>query len=236
MEKQTRTIAYVRVSTAKQADHGVSLETQQEKVRAYASLYDLELVDVAVEAAASAKTLDRPVLSEVLGRLARGEVDALLVVKLDRLTRSVTDLGTLIERCNRQGWALLSVSEQIDTRTAAGRLVLNVLASVSQWEREAIGERTAEALRHKRSRGEFTGGEPPYGWQLGTDGVHLEPNDGERAVIDAARELRAAGLSLRKVGAALVERGALPRRGTAWNPKTVRSLICSQVLQSGAGR
>jgi DNA invertase Pin-like site-specific DNA recombinase len=158
---RTRTVAYLRVSTDKQADRGVSLDAQRAKVAAYAELYDLELVEVVVDASASAKTLDRPGLARALGMLRKGgEADALLVVKLDRLTRSVRDLGELVERHFAPGKAaLLSVGEQIDTRSAAGRLVLNVLASVSQWEREAIGERTAAAMQHKAACGEFTGGE-----------------------------------------------------------------------------
>src|ERR1700722_6247794 len=94
----TRTIAYLRVSTDKQADRGVSLDAQRAKVEAYASLYDLELVEVIVDAGASAKTLDRPGLSKALGMLKTGQADALLVVKLDRLTRSVRDLCELVER------------------------------------------------------------------------------------------------------------------------------------------
>jgi len=139
----TRTIVYCRVSLDKMAEKGVSLAAQQAKARAYAELYDLHVVDTIIDAGASAKTLARPGLERALGLLKTGKADALLVVKLDRLTRSVSDLGKLVEGYFGTGkWALLSVSEQIDTRSAAGRLVLNVLASVSQWEREAIGERT----------------------------------------------------------------------------------------------
>jgi DNA invertase Pin-like site-specific DNA recombinase len=87
------------------------------------------------------------------------------------------DLGKLVERYFGTGkWALLSVSEQIDTRSAAGRLVLNVLASVSQWEREAIGERTSAALKHKAAQGEYIGGDVPYGYRLAADGERLEPH------------------------------------------------------------
>jgi DNA invertase Pin-like site-specific DNA recombinase len=136
----TRTIAYLRVSTEKQADRGVSLDAQRAKVAAYAELYDLELVGTIIDAGESAKSLDRPGLQRALGMLKDGAAEALLVVKLDRLTRSVVNLGTLVDRYFAPGKAaLLSVGEQIDTRSAAGRLVLNVLASVSQWEREAIG-------------------------------------------------------------------------------------------------
>src|SRR5271155_4647643 len=127
----TRTIAYLRVSTDKQADRGISLDAQRAKAHAYAQLYDLDLVEVIVDAGASAKTLDRPGLQRALAMLRDGNADAILVAKLDRLTRSVVHLGELVEDYFAAGkWALLSVGEQIDTRSAAGRLVLNILASV----------------------------------------------------------------------------------------------------------
>ena len=129
---------------------------------AYAQLYDLEVSEVIVDTGESAKSLDRPGLQRALAMLKAGEADALLVVKLDRLTRSVRDLGHLVEKYFAPGKAaLLSVGEQIDTRSAAGRLVLNVLASVSQWEREAIGERTATAMQHKASQGDTPGDRRP---------------------------------------------------------------------------
>ena len=152
---------YIRVSTEKQADHGVSLEAQQEKLTAYAKLYELELVDIIVDAGASAKTLKRSGLQQALTMLPSGKADALLVTKLDFLTRSVKDLGILLERYFNR-YALMSVADQVDTSTAAGRLVLNVLMSVAQWEREAISERTTEALSHKRARGGKLGGACPY--------------------------------------------------------------------------
>ena len=225
----TKTVAYLRVSTDKQAEQGVSLAAQRAKVEAYAALYDLELVDGAGAAGVWAKSRDRPALAAALASLVAGEAEALLVVKLDRLTRSVVDLGQLVDRCNREGWALLSVSEQVDTRTAAGRMVLNILATISQWERETIGERTAAALAHKASVNEYTGGEPPYGWQLAADGVHLEPHQGEQKVIHLAGELRSTGLSLRKVGDRLEDKGLLPRKGKGWHAKTVRGLLAAKV-------
>lgn len=173
----TRAIGYIRVSTDKQADHGISLDAQRAKVEAYASLYDLNLVEVIVDAGASTKTLDRPRLQKALALLKSGKADALIVVKLDRLTRSVADLGTLVEK-HFQKAALLSVAEQIDTRSAAGRLVLNVLASVAQWEREAIGERTSAAMQHLKSQGKRVG-HIPFDSCLAADGVHLEQDTTE---------------------------------------------------------
>ncbi len=224
----TRTVAYLRVSTDKQADKGVSLEAQREKVEAYAKLYDLELVDVIVDPGQSAKTLDRPGLQKALGMLKARQADALLVVKLDRLTRSVRDLGDLLERHFAPGKSdLLAVDMQIDTRTPGGRMMLNILASVSQWEREIIGERTATAMQHKRSRGEFTGGKAPYGFRLGDDGEHLAEVAEEQAVIAEARRLHAAGLTLREVAAGLEEKGARTRAGRAFAPMQVRRMVAA---------
>src|SRR5215472_10094537 len=96
---------------------------------------------------------------------ARQNEGPFIVAKLDRLTRSVRDLADLLERFERRDVALMSVSESLDTRSAAGRLVMNVLMSVAQWEREAIGERTREALRHKQAQGQRVGN-VPYGFML----------------------------------------------------------------------
>jgi len=227
----TRAVAYVRVSTDKQVEHGLSLGAQQAKLMAYATLYELDLVAMEVDAGVSAKTLRRPALQQALGALKAGNAEALLVVKLDRLTRSMRDLGMLVETYYLAGeWSLMSVSQQIDTRTGAGRMVLNILASVSEWERETIGEHTAETMAYKRQQREYTGGEPPYGWQLATDGVHLDPHTAEQAIVREALELKAVGLSLRNIGERLAARGLLPRLGRAWNPKTVRDLLQAEVV------
>ncbi len=215
----------MRVSTDKQAEHGVSLDAQVAKIQAYAALYDLDIVATEVDAGLSACSLERPALTRALAAMKSGRADGLIVVKLDRLTRSVRDLGALVDGYFAgERFALISVSENVDTRTAAGRLVLNVLGAVSQWEREAIGERTSAAMQHKRACGEYTGGHAPYGYALDATGA-LVPSDVEQAIIAAARDLEAAGMSLRAIGAALEARGLLPRSGGQWHAKTVRGLI-----------
>jgi len=222
----TRAIAYLRVSTDKQADHGVSLAAQRAKCEAYAGLYDLELVEVIEDAGGSAKTLQRDGLQRALALLDAGTADALVVAKLDRLTRSTRDLGTLLDRYFSKRCDLLSVSEQVDTRSAGGRLVLNVLMSVAQWEREAIGERTSTALQYKRTRGERVGA-IPYGSQLAADGVHLLPHEGEQQVITAVRELRAAGLSLRAIASELSTRGLYTRKGRTFAATQVNRMLAA---------
>ena len=224
----TRAIAYVRVSTEKQADHGVSLEAQQKKIFSYADVYELELIDTVVDAGVSAKSLDRPGLKRALEMLKRGDAEALVVVKLDRLTRSVADLGVLVEQ-HFQKAALMSVSEQIDTRSAAGRLVLNVLGSVCQWEREAIGERTSAAMKHKQEKGEFIGGIPPYGFSVADDGVTLVEVESEQAVIRAAKTYKQENprISLRAISAHLEDAGHRTRKGRPFASEQVRRMLAA---------
>ena len=148
------------------------------------------------------------------------------MVKLDRLTRSVRDLGELVERYFAAGrWSLMSIGETIDTRSAAGRLVLNVLASVAQWERETAGERTSAAMKHKAAQREFTGGQAPYGYTLAPDGVHLVEEPAEQELLRVARELRQAGSSLRAIAIELDQRGLKSRRGKTFAPSQIRCLL-----------
>ena len=220
-----KTVALIRVSTTDQSDNGHSLAAQREKVELYARLHGLELVAVVEEAGASAKTIDRPGLARALAMLDNGEAVALLVPKLDRLTRSVGDLGRLIDGYFAEGKraALLSVADSIDTRSAAGRLVLNVLASVSQWEREAIGERTRDTMRSMRAAGKVIA-RPTFGFD-DVDGRLVE-NAAEQAVIARMKAMRAAGTSFQANADRLTGEGVATKRGAAmWSAMTVKKVI-----------
>ena len=99
-------------------------------------------------------------MTRLLSLVDAGQIDMVIIAKLDRLTRSVADLAELLKRFEKQRVSLVSVADSLDTSSAAGRLVLNIMVSVSQWEREAIGERTRDAMRHKRASGERVGTVP----------------------------------------------------------------------------
>jgi site-specific DNA recombinase len=148
-----------------------------------------------------------------------------VIAKLDRLTRSVRDLADLLERFDRNDVALMSVSESLeeaqrrlavlektlrdlrgDTRSAAGRLVLNVMMSVAQWEREAVGERTREAMRHKKAAGQRVG-TIEYGYQLASCGQLLEPCDSEQRTIQTVRTMRDDGRSFQAIADTLNDSG-----------------------------
>ena len=159
-----RVIGYTRVSTEEQSRSALSLESQETKIRAYCPIYDLDLVRIVSDPGCSGKDLDRPGMAEVLAALRRrkGGIDGVVIVKLDRLTRSIGDWDDLIREFfqPRAGKRLFSVGDSIDTGTAAGELVLNVLMAVAQWERKAIAERTSDALQAKIRRGERCGRDP----------------------------------------------------------------------------
>lgn len=220
-----RVIGYTRVSTEDQSSNGVSLDAQREKLTAYCALYGLELVEVIEDAGASGKSLNRPGMIRALEMLRRGQVDGLVVAKLDRLTRNVGDFADLIEHyfSERAGRSLFSVADQVDTRTAGGRLVLNILISVAGWEREAISERTATALRHKKSRSEVYG-PTPLGYARTSDDRLVEIAD-ELATVRRVHELRAGGLSLAKIAAVLKQEGRATKNGGTWHPVTVQKIL-----------
>src|SRR5260370_18244569 len=150
-------IGYCRVSTVRQSEKGISLDAQVEKVRAMAGVHGAELVDVVQDCGESAKTLNRPGIQRVLKLVHERQVRAVIVAKLDRLTRSVKDLCELLELFERRGVALISVAESLDTGSASGRLGINTIAAASQWDPKATAERTRDAMRHKRSHGDPSG-------------------------------------------------------------------------------
>lgn len=224
-----RATGYARVSTDKQAERGVSLEAQVEKIRAMAVVHSAELIDTIVDGGESAKSLQRPGMERLLAMVDRREIDAVIVAKLDRLTRSVKDLCTLLERFERRGVTLISVAESLDTGSAAGRLVLNIMTAVSQWEREAIGERTRDAMSHKKRNGERVGN-IAYGYRLAADEEHVEPDPAEQATLAEIRQLRAQGATLRGIAAALNDRLYRTRRGTPWRLESVARVVKPDVL------
>lgn len=217
-----KVIGYIRVSTDEQAQGGVSLEAQRAKLEQYAELYDLDLVEVVVDAGVSAKNLHRDGLKVALAALVAGQAAGLLVAKLDRLTRSVRDLSDLLEKYFGTKYALLSVAEKVDTSSAAGRMILNIMATVSQWEREVIGERTSAALQHKIAQGQHVGS-PALGFKM-TDG-QLAADQAELVVIERIQGLRADGLTLQAIADLLNGENIPTKRGGKWHPSTITYIL-----------
>jgi site-specific DNA recombinase len=223
---------YARCSTEDQVRHGVTLPAQVERLQAYcAAMRPGEEVRVMVDEGVSAKSLERPALKALLADVRRGLVQTVVTLKLDRLTRSVRDLADLLDLFEKQGVALCSLTESLDTSTASGRLMLNLLVSVSQWEREAIAERTSFALTHKRRNG-VVYGPVPFGYRR--EGPKLVCCDEQQAVLTRIRAMRGDGLSIRKVCEWLKVNGIKTPRGCSkWFPNTLHQLLSSKAVEVG---
>ena len=219
-----RVLGYIRVSTEEQANSGLSLESQRQKLQQYCDLHDHDLVDIVEDAGESAKNLNRPGMKQVIKAIDNKSVDVVLVVKLDRLTRSTRDLGDLLDRFGRRGVDLAAVSESLDTSTAAGRMVVNMIGVVAQWEREAIGERTSAALQAKRQRGERYSGRSPYGWQY-VDGRMVENNDEQQTICLVESMVSNEKLSLRAISSRLADRGIINRSGKPFAASSIKRII-----------
>jgi site-specific DNA recombinase len=217
-------VGYARVSTDEQAREGQSLGAQRARIMAAAAIHGLTLSEVLVEAGESGKSLIRPQLGLLLDRVRAGQVGVVVVTKLDRLTRRTRDLLELVEDVFKpHGVELVSLSEQLDTRTPAGVLMLTVLGALAQMEREQIGERTRSALRYKRDRGERLG-TTPLGYRTTVPGAPMVPHLAEVVAIRLILRRRRAGLSFGRIAAELTAAGHRTKRGGRWHSSTVHAI------------
>lgn len=225
-------VGYIRVSTNEQADSGLGLEAQRQKIRAQCEANGWNLLRLHEDAGVTAKHLDRPALRAALDDLRPGRV--LVVLKLDRLTRSVRDLGELTELIEEAGADWASVTEKFDTTTASGRLILGIMVQLSQWEREVISERTTDALAVRKSQG-LRLGTTPLGYRTVEDALgvkHVEEVEEEMKAVRLARELRGGGLSLRRIAALLDEAGFKTKRGGKWEAMTVQKILKTRYIET----
>ena len=219
-----KAIAYLRVSTEDQKQNGISIAAQEERIRQYAGLYGHELIEIISDAGLSAKNLHRPGIQRIIDLMTRREIGAVIVSKLDRLTRSVRDLADIIDLSNRTEVALISVAEHIDTGSAAGRMVVNMIGVISQWEREAIGERTSAALQYKKHTGQVYNAHALYGYENRENGELVEcPN--EQQIILIILHLREQRYSFKAIADELNARGIETRSGNPWGSEQIRRIV-----------
>lgn len=206
-------IGYVRCSSTEQAESGLGIDAQRTAIQREAERRGVA-VHFIEDRGASGKDLKRQGMQTALGMLRRGEAHTLIAAKLDRLSRSVFDFADLMRRADAEGWAAVALDLGVDTATPNGRLVANVMASVAEWERERIGERTRDALRAARERGVRLGG--------------------PRLVSDELRQrvvsMRAEGSTLQGIADRLNAEGIATGRGGAWRRGTVHALLRSAQL------
>jgi len=192
-------IGYIRVSTEEQANEGVSLDNQRHKIEAYCDIYNHELVEIIEDAGQSAKNTNREGFQRLLSLTSsrRPGIDGLIIYKLDRMFRNAEEALRHSSLWDKRNIALISVQEQLDTKSAMGRFFFTLLAAVGEMERNVISERTADALAHKKKNGHKLGGDMPFGFDLeNSNGIKkLKPNPTEQDAIRLARMLRKQGMT-----------------------------------------
>lgn len=204
-------IGYVRVSTSMQAEDGQSLDAQRAKIEAWCALNDYDLKAVHVDAGISGKRMkNRPALQAALADCGKG--DALVVYSLSRLSRSIRDTMDISDYLSKTGSDLVSLSEKIDTTSAAGKMVFRMLSVMAQFESDQISERVIMGMQHKKAQGGRVG-TIPFGKKLDADNDTLIDDEDEMLIVAAIHHYREAGLSLRAIVTRLEEQGFKARSG-----------------------
>ena len=195
MTKPTiRCAAYTRKSTEEGLDKDFnSLDAQRESAEAFIASQKNEgwvcLPDKYDDGGYTGGNMDRPAVKRLLADVEAGKVDCIVVYKVDRLSRSLMDFSRIIETLDRHNVSFVSVTQQFNTATSMGRLVLNVLLSFAQFEREIIAERTRDKMSAARRKGKWTGGRPMLGYDVDPKGGRLLVNEDEAARVRAIFDL-----------------------------------------------
>ncbi len=209
MSRAEAVVGYARVSRG--AGAGGSLEAQRAAIVAECERRGWQLVRVEEDMPGGGQG-DRPGLTRVLSALSAGEAQAVVVARLDRLARSVSDAAQLLERAKREGWNLVALDLGLDLSTAAGKRVANQFVFVAQWKRRLLSERTRDALARTRAQGV----------KLGT------PRTTPAPAVAKITKLRAQGLNLQAIADELNRlRVPTTRGGSKWRPSSVRSVLVS---------
>jgi site-specific DNA recombinase len=230
-----RLVGYARVSTETQADRGVSLDAQEERLRAYAKATGAEVVSVERETASGRLPPERrPVLTRVLTRIRAGEVDGLLVLRLDRASRRLRHAIDLLDESARRNWRFVSVEQHLDTGSAMGRFTASLLASLAALEAETISERTRGGLVQVAREGRARSRWLPYGWRSASGGIEAR-GDRRRLVLHAGEQktlrrmlaLARSGLGPLRIANRLNHGNVASRSGRAWTVGSVRAILAT---------
>lgn len=206
-----RVVGYTCVSTDEQASSGLGLKAQRTLIEAECERRGWELVQVFEDAGASGKAVSgRPALAKALGAVRGGDAGALVVAKLDRLSRSLLDFASLMEDARKEGWALVILDLGVDTTTPSGEMIANVMATFAQFERRLIGQRTKDALAVKKREGVKLG----------------RPVTVDEAIAKRIARERRRGRSLREIADRLNMEGVSTAHGGGkWHASTVKAVL-----------
>ena len=223
---QMRCAIYTRKSTEDGLEQEFnSLDAQREAGEAYIASQKSEgwvcLPDRYDDGGFTGGNMDRPALQRLLADIEAGGVDAIVVYKVDRLSRSLIDFSKIMDVLERRSVSFVSVTQQFNTSTSMGRLMLNVLLSFAQFEREMISERTRDKIAATRRKGKWSGGMPMLGYDVAEGGGKLVVNDDEAARVREIFELYLDRQSLIATAAVLDERGWTTKRWTTQKNRVV---------------
>ena len=215
-------IGYIRVSTEQQAGEGVSLEAQRAKIEAWCLANDCELAEVFVDAGISGKRMDtRKELLAALASLKKGM--ALVSYSLSRLARSTKDALAIGEAVAKKKADMVSLTEQIDTTTAAGKMMFQMLSVLAEFERNLVAERTTNALQHKKRTGQKYTNQTPYGFEA-IEGRLVQVQQ-EAEIVAEIQASRTGGNTLQSIADSLNTRGIPTKTGKQWAPATIHLLL-----------
>ena len=224
-----KAIGYVRVSTEEQAKEGISLEAQEEKIKAFCLAKGWELVKIFSDAGCSAKNLKREGILFLISFCEKKMCDIVVIYKLDRLTRNVRDLGYLLQDVfEKNGIAFSSVQDSFDTTTASGRLILNFLGCIAQWEREVIAERTKDVLAYKKENFKIYG-PIPFGFKRKKD--KLLPCKKELSVVKLIYNLREKGESFQDIVDHLKNKSIPTKNNKKWSKSTIYQILKNPIYK-----
>lgn len=220
-----RIATYTRRSTDED-NQPFSIEAQNTRLDAYVASQDGWSVVAKFTDDASGASLDRPGLQRALTAAHTGVFDVLLVYRLDRFSRRNRDLLWLLDELEQTGVAFRSATEPFETTTPAGRMAMQMLGVFAEFEREMIIDRVVAGMERKASRGQWTVGFAPEGYQVDPTTHHLQPQPSETATITEIFDLytvRRQGT--RTIATTLNRRGLRRRSGRPWNHKTITDVL-----------
>lgn len=210
---------YRRVSTEMQKEEGFSLEAQKMRLEAFATSQGWTIIDDYCDEGYSAKSLERPQMQRMIEDMKKQKFDIILVYRLDRFVRSVTDLHKLLQLMDKYDVKFKSSTEVFDTTTATGRMFITIIATLAQWERETIAERVYEAMLKRSETGKRNGAPPPYGYDL-VEGKLVINYEESKWVNFIFKQYETHGAT--NIAKKLNSRGITTKKGEVWSDFSVR--------------
>lgn len=232
---------YIRVSdvAGREGDNFISIDVQEERVRAWAVANGHEIIAVHHELDVSGGTMDRPLLNTVMARIDSGETEGVVVYNLSRFARTLVGSVELIERINKRDALFASVSDGFDITTVTGRMVMNILLAIAQAERERLGENWNTAKTMAVGRGIHISANVPFGYLRPRGDANprtgkrptlpLEPDPNTAWAVGELFRMRAAGRSWEQLRQWLVDNNMPTVLGAEWGSSTLMGLVKNRV-------